>query len=84
MIELREKSPDDALFSLPLFTDDPMETMSLSYSASTELKNLFKVTKTKLTQLCAHLAELGQGSPPPIGSAGPAPDDGESGLAQDG
>ena len=84
MIELREKSPDDALFSLPLFTDDPMETMSLSSSASTELKNLFKATKTKVTQLRARLAELSQGTPPPSGSAGPAPDNGVGGLAQDG
>ena len=78
MIELREKSPDDALFSLPFFLDDPMESMSLSSSVSTELKNLFKITKTKVTQLRARLAELGQGSPPPSGSAGPAPDEGES------
>ena len=66
MIELREASPDDSLFATPLFadTDDPMDSMSLSSSASTELKNILKTTKTKVTQLRARLAELKHGAPP--------------------
>ena len=64
-------------------TDDPLESMSLSSSSSTELKGLLKVTKSGILCLRSRIGEIEQGLPRLSGSAAPSPADGVSGGAQE-
>lgn len=81
--ELLERSPDDPLFREPVMLESNVDNLSLSSSASSELKALYKDTKAcnLLLKLC--LAELKHGVPPPSsGSAGQPPsNDGGVGSA---
>ena len=67
--DLMEKSPDDALFETTEFATNDSD-LEFDDTASTELKNLFKSTKTKIIKLRARLAELEAGSPRLSGSTG--------------
>lgn len=72
--ELLERSPEDPLFNEPVMIDSNVDNLSLSSSASSELKALYKDTKACILLLKLRLAELRHGVPPPSsGSAGQPP-----------
>jgi hypothetical protein len=79
--ELLECSPEDPLFDEPVMVDSNVDNLSLSSSASSELKALYKDTKACILLLKLRLAELKHGVPPPSsGSAGQPPSN-EGGAA---
>ena len=82
-LRLREISPSDPMFQETFMTDDPLESSSLSSTASTDLKSLLKVTKTGILRLRSRIGEIEQGLPRLSGSAAPPPADGERGEAQE-
>jgi hypothetical protein len=61
--ELLELSPDDPLFNEPVMKESSLDNLSLSSSASAELKALYKDTKACILLLKLRLAELKHGSP---------------------
>ena len=81
--ELLELSPSDPLFDEPVMQEASLDNLSLSSSASAELKALFKDTKACILLLKLRLAELKHAPHPPArGSAGQPPsNDGGAGLA---
>ena len=62
-LRLRELSPEDSLFAEATFSDDPFDSLSLNSSASTELAQLYKLTKANNVKLRARIGELEPGLP---------------------
>ncbi len=82
-LRLRELSPEDPLFLETFFSDDPLDDMSLTSAASTDLKKLLKLTKSSLLRLRSRIAKIEQGGPRLSGSAVSSPADGDAEMAQE-